>query len=227
MPTTAPARRVLVHMGHVSPREPGFTTQTGAAGEIEEVEAIGKRLYALLDADARLTPTLCGGDVPDGWTGDIVLALHCDGSSNPAARGYSLGWPPAEYGPKTLRLIDHLETRYEAIAGHPPHHSDNYTADMRGYYAWHRTHADAKVLVEHGFLSNEADRLWLQSHVLAIAQAWYLAVLDYYGLALQELPTWEVVDAKGKVVYQGTWAKVLVWLKPKKWAGPLTIRRVK
>jgi N-acetylmuramoyl-L-alanine amidase len=176
------ARRVLIHMGHVQPREPGFESGTGTAGEIPVVEAIGKELYRLLRADGRIKPTLCPGDIPDGWHGEVVLALHCDGSSNPKANGYCFGWPVRESGPKTRRLIRALDDAYRAIPDAPSHHRDNYTSNMTLYYGWKRTRADAKVLIEHGFLTNPGERAWINKNVKRIAGAWYGALLRYFDL---------------------------------------------
>jgi hypothetical protein len=182
------ARKVLVQMGHVAPREPGFESQTGAAGEIPEVTAIGLELYRLLRNDGRIKPTLCGGDIPDGWSGDVVLALHCDGSGLAKTSGYSLGWPTSEWGPKTKKMYVALVKAYGKIPGCPPHHADNYTANMSRYYGWSRTKADVKILIEHGFLSNPTEKAWLQKNSKQIAAAWYSALLDYFDLKPLTVP---------------------------------------
>ncbi len=175
-------KKILIQQGHVSPRQPGFESGTGTTGEIETVSSIGLSLFNLLKKDSRFQPTLCPGKVPTGWTGDVVLALHCDGSGNRKATGYSLGWPCREYGPKTAKLRYALVKAYESLPNHPPHHSDNYTTNMSRYYAWSRTTADAKILIEHGFLTNPKERAWLVKNRKEIAGAWYKALLDYFDL---------------------------------------------
>ncbi len=175
-------KKVLVQMGHVAPREPGFESGTGTAGEIEVVSKIGRELAAHLVKDGRFIVTLCPGDIPDEWTGDVVLSLHCDGSDNPKASGYCFGWHPPEYGGKTIRFVRCLETTYESIKGHPHHRGDNYTIDMREYYGWHHTIAPVKVLIEHGFLTNKKEAKWIKKNIKNIAHAEYVAFLLYFGL---------------------------------------------
>ncbi len=175
-------KSVLIHLGHVLPREPGFESGTGTTGEIEEVSAIGHELNRLLLKDKRFKPTLCPGKIPRGWTGNVVLALHCDGSGNKEASGYSLGWPTTQYGPKTAKMRYALVKAYESLPGHPPRHAFNYTTNMSRYYAWSRTNADVKILIEHGFLTNPKERTWLVKNRKKIAGAWYTALLDYFNL---------------------------------------------
>jgi N-acetylmuramoyl-L-alanine amidase len=131
---------------------------------------------------------VCPGKVPAGWSGDVALFLHADGAANAHASGYSFGWPPAELGPRTKRMLKLLGHHYASISGHPPHHGDNYTGDMRGYYAYSRVKADAKILIEHGFLTNPAERAWLTKHTDAIARAWYRALLAYFDLEAHHSP---------------------------------------
>jgi N-acetylmuramoyl-L-alanine amidase len=178
--------RVLVQAGHNDKRQPGFESGTGASGfgttEIREVARIQQALVKLLKDDGRFAVTACPGEMPANWSGDVFLSLHCDGAGSLAAQGFSLGWPPEEAGPKTARLRGFLAEEYASIEGHPVHHSDNYTADMRGYYGYRRCDADAKVLVEHGFLTNAHDARWIRTNTDAIARAHYRALLRYAGL---------------------------------------------
>lgn len=174
------ARRVLIQAGHVSPREPGFEAGTGTAGEQALVSAVQSALGKLLAADGRFDVTLCPGNIPDGWTGDLFLSLHADGAANPAASGFSFGYPPdSTVGEK---LADTFAAIYEKIPGAPRRRIDNYTSDLDGYYGWRRTNAPAKLLIEHGFLTNPGERVWLTENVAAIARAHYTAILCHYNL---------------------------------------------
>src|SRR3990167_6958244 len=89
-----PKKRLLIQAGHVAPREPGFESGTGTSGEQTLVAAVQSRLGKLLAADARFAVTLCPGNIPDGWKGDLFLALHGDGAADPKASGFSFGYPP-------------------------------------------------------------------------------------------------------------------------------------
>jgi len=82
-----------------------------------------------------------------------------------------------------------LRENYERIPGHPTHHTDNYTRDMQGYYGFHHCSAAAKILIEHGFLTNPQERQWLLGNVDEIANAWYQALRQYFGLKAQRPTT--------------------------------------
>ena len=83
---------VLIQSGHTYPREPGHESETGTVREQEFSTKMGKRLVTIFAADKRFRVRTCGGDVPDGWVGDLFLSLHADGGA-PEAHGYSFGWP--------------------------------------------------------------------------------------------------------------------------------------
>ena len=178
-----PKKRLLLQAGHVAPREIGFESGTGTSGEQTLVHPIEHELIQLLDRDGRFNVTHSHGDVPDGWKGDLFLALHGDGSADPEASGFSFGYPPG--CSECKRLADTFAAWYEQIPGAPKRRSDNYTDALSGYYGWRRTDAPAKLLVEHGFLSNPGERTWLFGNVAAIAQAHFEAILHYFGLELQ------------------------------------------
>ena len=179
-------KRILLQAGHVAPREPGFESGTGTSGEQTLVAAIQSRLGKLLAADSRFDVTLSSGDIPDGWTGDLFLALHADGSGDPKASGFSFGFPPG--CSECKRLADTFAAWYEQIPGAPKRRRDNYTRALSGYYGWRRTIAPAKLLVEHGFLTNPGERAWLFENEGRIAQAHHEAILHYFRLDWPEPP---------------------------------------
>lgn len=172
-------KRVLVQAGHVAPRQPGHESQTGTAGEQELVAAIRGKLVRLLNADGRFEAIPQPGWIrPDNIRVDAALFLHADGSGNPAASGFSMGYP--DY-PVNRKLADMITAEFLKIPGHPPHHQDNYTADMRGYYGFHHVSTPGpEVLVEHGFLTNPRERAWLNTHVGELAAAEYRALLRFF-----------------------------------------------
>lgn len=181
-----PKKRLLIQAGHVAPREPGFESGTGTSGEQELVHPIEHKLLTLLDQDGRFDVTHSHGDVPDDWKGDLFLALHADGSGDPKASGFSFGYPPG--CSECKRLADIMAAEYGKISGAPKRRRDNYTKALSGYYGWRRTDAPAKLLVEHGFLTNPGERAWLIGNVAGIAQAHYEALLHYFGLGWPEPP---------------------------------------
>lgn len=177
-------RRILIQAGHVEPREPGHEGQTGTRREQEFALLMQEALRRRFTGDGRFGVTLCPGDIPDGWTGDVFLALHLDGSASSSSHGFSLGWPANGRNPGQGPLLAARITKGFLAIPHPGgHHIDNYTDGLRGYYGWSRVNAAAKVLIEHGFSTNPTEQAWMFSHVAEMADATYRAVLEHLGFA--------------------------------------------
>jgi hypothetical protein len=174
--------RVLVQAGHVAPRQPGHESQTGTNGEIELVSKIQHVLVGLLQADGRFEALPVPGWIrPDNIRVDAALFLHADGSGDSHSSGYSFGYPNYAVNQRLAGLI---ATEFSKIPGHPPHHSDNYTKDLEGYYGFHHVVSNGpEVVVEHGFLTNPHERVWLNANVKQLAMAEYKALLAYFKLA--------------------------------------------
>ncbi len=171
---------VLVQKGHVAPREPGFENQTGTAGEQELVTLIANALAALLAVDGRLLPVVVPGDIPDGIRVDAALFLHADGSVSPAASGFNFGYP--EYA-VNRQLAELIAAEFERLPGHPPRRRDNLTENQRSYYGYSRVATlGPEVLVEHGFLTNPGERVWLFANVPQLAAAEYRALCAFFDL---------------------------------------------
>lgn len=173
---------VLVQAGHKYPREPkgNLPAQTGTAGEIELVSAIQAALVRRLERDRRFRAIAVPGDIPDGIRVDAALFLHADGAASAAARGFSFGYPQH---PVNQKLADLLRAEFLALPGHPPVRANNNTVDMAHYYGFGLVSSGGpEVLVEHGFLTNPAERDWLKRHVKALARAEYRALCRYFGL---------------------------------------------
>lgn len=191
-------KRVLVQAGHNPPREPGFEAGTGTAGEIDYTKDMADKVLALLANDSRFNGIYAPGDIPNGIKVDAAIFLHCDGSANPAVSGYSFGFPSDPVNAKLAKLIGE---EFNEIDGHPPHHTDNYTADLHGYYGFSRVDTQGpEVLIEHGFLTNPKEREWLLSHKNELARAEYTALCRYFGMAPRALrvKAWHVSYLNGK-----------------------------
>jgi N-acetylmuramoyl-L-alanine amidase len=184
-------KRVLIQAGHVAPREPGFEGGTGTVREQELSLALQSRLARRLLADGRFDVTRSPGDIPNGWTGDLFISLHGDGSGSDKASGFCFGFPPGSA--ESARFAALVRREFERIAGYPTHRKDNYTGNLTGYYGWRRTNAPAKVLIEHGFLTNPNERAFLFSHLAEIALAEYRAILAYFGYSITPKPREPVI----------------------------------
>lgn len=187
-------KTILVQAGHLAPRDPNHLAQTGTAGEIGLVRQIRDMLVARLNADGRFHALPFPGYIPTGTRCDAALFLHADGSGSQSASGFSLGYPEYAVNRKLANLI---RDEFLKVPGHPPHHRDNYTRDMSGYYGFNRADtAGPEVLVEHGFLTNPSERYWLLGHVAELAEAEYQALCRYFGYTNSdgkgEPPAWWV-----------------------------------
>jgi N-acetylmuramoyl-L-alanine amidase len=184
--------RVLVQAGHIAPREPGFESGTGTVREQEFTRLIRDKLIAALREDGRFEPIAVPGDIPDGVRVDAALFEHGDGSASKSASGFSFGYPD---DPVNKRLADLIASEYLKLPGHPPHHPDNYTPDLRGYYGYRRVISDGpEVLVESGFLTNPSEQAWMFANVDHLAAAQYRALLRYFGLPASRSNDWNPGD---------------------------------
>lgn len=174
-------KTILVQAGHLAPRQPGHESQTGTGGEIDLVTRIRDQLVSLLAADGRFTVLAMPGYIPHGIKCDAALFLHADGSVNPATSGYTFGYP-AGYA-VNKKLADLIDKRFRQIPHPAKRGRDNYTRDLAGYYGFGTVDTPGpEVLVEHGFLTNPQERAWLTTHTHQLANAQYLALLDYFAM---------------------------------------------
>ena len=192
--------RILIQAGHNRPMQPGHETQTGTGGEAVFAAKMQSTLADVFLADGRFHVDAIPGLMPSpAWSGDVFLALHCDGAG-PTAHGFGFGWPGNGRDPgRGPELAARVGKGFAAIPHPGGHHSpDNYTDGERGYYGWGHTTAPTKLLIEHGFMTNPSERVWLNGHIPEMAAATYAAVLEHVGLktpaavTLKFAPPWPV-----------------------------------
>jgi N-acetylmuramoyl-L-alanine amidase len=188
--------RVLVQAGHNPPREPGFEGGTGTVREIEFTKRVADRLVKMLDDDGRFDGIYQPGDIQNGIKVDAAIFLHGDGSASAAASGFSMGFPKGAVN-KTLATL--ITEEFMKLPGHPPHHTDNYTGGLRGYYGYSRVDTlGPEVLVEHGFLTNVGERAWMFANIDNLAAAEYRALLRFFKLPLPTDDEW----TEGEPIWQ-------------------------
>lgn len=139
---------------------------TGTHREQEFANALGQRLAERLRAHGHLVH-LIGADDPVPRA-DAFVALHCDGSSNKARRGASVGFPDAKGA-----LLAKAWKEEHSRAGYPGGWlGDNYTAALRGYYGFGKAKGTPyRFLAEHATTTNRQDEIWLESHINEAAEA--------------------------------------------------------
>jgi hypothetical protein len=95
--------------------------------------------------------------VPDSsYRGDLFVALHYDSSTNPSARGASVGYQT----PEGNRFAQAWKRHYVANGWTGGFRGDNYTAALAGYYGVRHAVAQGNrraFISEAGFHSNPGD----------------------------------------------------------------------
>ncbi|HEV2781362.1 MAG TPA: N-acetylmuramoyl-L-alanine amidase [Actinophytocola sp.] len=147
---------LVVQMGHCFRR----TGATGTRGEQAFATAAADSCVNFLNGRGGWSVRKILADDPRIlYRGDAFVAVHCDGSTNPSARGASVGYRTSEG-----REFGQAWKRAYAARGWPGFRPDNYTAALSGYYGTGTAVAQGNrraVIVECGFLTNPEDRLLL------------------------------------------------------------------
>ncbi len=191
MPPAPAPPRIGVQVGHWKSNElpdelARLRTSTGAhaAGyaEADVNYQIAVRVVALLQQQG-FTVDLLPATVPPGYQADAFVAIHADGASSTASRGFKVATPWRTSGASQL-LSDVMVAEYAAVTHLPRDYA--ITMNMRGYYAFNnrrREHAVSpttpSVIIETGFLTNSADRAMLTGQPDLIAKGVANGVIRY------------------------------------------------
>lgn len=149
--------RLVVQRGHY-----GRTTgSTGAPGEQQLGARIAQRITELAPDGVKVR--VIDADEPRSrYAGDVFVALHADSSSSPSARGASVGYQT----PEGRELASRWKACYLGRGWPGSFRADNYTANLSRYYGVRIAVATGNrraVILEHGFLSNPAEKRWMTS----------------------------------------------------------------
>jgi len=106
------------------------------------------------------------------------MSLHCDGSTDPRAHGYTLGFKPNT----NEAFKNALSDSWGKFSGFTKR-KENSTSGLRLYYYWTSKKenpkskyyvppmiADYYALLEHAFFTNSIERKWLESNIDRIAK---------------------------------------------------------
>jgi hypothetical protein len=155
---------LVIQMGHAG-RTSGAT---GAPGEQAYTQRVGAACARLLNRSG-WTVRLIVADPPAAqYRGDAFVAIHADGSTNPAVRGASVGYQNPEGG----ALAAAWKAAYPRRGFSGPWHPDNYTANLKGYYGVAAARAqDTKraCIIECGTITNAEDRALMDPDRVALA----------------------------------------------------------
>lgn len=134
---------------------------TGTEGEQPYARAVADACRRLLQHGGwRVRTTLADETGTAAYHGDAFVAIHCDGSVNPTARGASVGYRT----PEGQQLGQAWKRAYAARGWSGGFRPDNYTAALSGYYGTRNAVAAGTrraVILECGFLTSPLDRALL------------------------------------------------------------------
>lgn len=193
---------IVIQAGHY-PRKRGATGTGGLDGDPTEQEFnIETAMISAIELRrAGHAAKVIWADVPDAeYKGDGFVAIHCDGSVNPSARGASVGYRNTP-GHEFAQAWKHAYAS-EGWVGFRP---DNYTAALAGYYGTRRavTVGNARAFIaEAGFLTNPEDeaRLSFPKGPARFARALTRAVIGIFG-APNIIPVFQMVEEEEMFLY--------------------------
>ncbi len=148
---------LVVQKGHCYRK----TGATGTTGEQAYATAVAGACVRLLHGRGgwSVRSILADDDLVD-YRGDAFVAIHCDGSIHPTARGASIG-----YRSRAGQLFGQAWKRAYAARGWTGgFRPDNYTAALQGYYGTGNAIAAGNTrafIAECGFRTNSDDRALL------------------------------------------------------------------
>lgn len=147
---------VVVQMGHCY----RTTGSTGTAGEQKFNELAAELAVFELERRGHRGRAVKADVEPGEYRGDVFVAIHCDGSTSPSARGASVGYQSTS-GQRIAVLWKRAYHRRGWGGGFRP---DNYTPALAGYYGVSNARAAGArfaFIVESGFLTSPDDRAQL------------------------------------------------------------------
>lgn len=190
--------RIFIDQGH-NPRNPNSGAEANGVREQDINYKVGIELAKLLESNgnfeielSRPTPeTQLGSDrkgsstaslrarvqAANQWGADYFLSLHCNANPNPQANGSEAyvyqregeAYPLAENILEEMTAITGLRNRGVMI--------------NPALYVLRKTTMPA-VLIEMGFITNEAEANLLQTRPALFAEGIYRGILQYFGLQI-------------------------------------------
>jgi len=106
----------------------------------------------------------------------IALSIHFDGANKPCTSGASIGYPSKDsalFAQRWRSLYgDYFPFKW---------HEDNFTQNLRDYYAYHWIRAEKFLLLELGELTCEQQTTWLKPRLKRIAHLIAYAIATELG----------------------------------------------
>src|SRR5690606_11073631 len=156
--TLTPMAVLVVQRGHVGRK----TGATGAPGEQQFAIEAAERVAHHVNAVGHIVRIIDAVEPAERYRGDMFVAIHYASSSNPSARGASVGYQT----PEGKSFAAAWKRHYQANGWTGGFRPDNYTHNLAGYYGVRRAVSvrnKRAFILEAGFHSNPDDRRLLAS----------------------------------------------------------------
>jgi hypothetical protein len=195
-PQAAARVNVALQAGHWKTEElpaplAHLRTSTGTYGggrtEAQLNLDIAQRAAKLL-RNRGLTVEILPATVPTGYTADLFISLHADGTAGSAPRGYKVStrWR-SEVAALDALLVESLDKAYGRVTGLPK--DSNITRNMRGYYAYSTYRGEEyrlgettpAAILEMGFMTNPTDRAFMFNRADTVAEAIVAGITSYFA----------------------------------------------
>lgn len=156
-------------------REAGGGANSGSVAEWEVNLEIAEETKKILEKEGIVVDIL-PATIPPGYYADAVVAIHADGSTNPATSGFKVASPRRDISGKAGELVEIIAEIYQQQTNLEI--DPNISRNMTGYYAFnwrryeHTIHPMAPaVILETGFLTNPSEARLLINNPEIPAQA--------------------------------------------------------
>ena len=166
---------VIVQAGHEA-RTSGNTGATGSRYKETErntivADEVAKKLTEW-DIDVKRIPA----KVPKFSRAKIAVSIHFDSAKKPCRSGASIGYPDKN----SYDFARSWETLYRS---HFPFgwHKDNFTQNLKNYYAYKQIDAEQFLVLELGEITCEKQTTWLQPRLKKIAHLIAYAIATELG----------------------------------------------
>jgi len=106
----------------------------------------------------------------------IAVSIHFDGATTPCASGASIGYPSDD-------SYDFAQRWKSLYAHYFPYkwHKDNFTNNLKNYYAYRWIHADKFLLLELGEITCDTQTTWLKPRLKKVAYLVAYAIATELG----------------------------------------------
>jgi len=112
----------------------------------------------------------------------IAVAIHFDGAKNICRSGASVGYPDNNASKVFAQKWKKLYKNYYPFKWHP----DNFTDNLKNYYAYHLIHADKFLVLELGEITCEKQTRWLKPRLKKIASLIAYTIATELGKKIQK-----------------------------------------